>query len=75
MAVNDDLTEAQVEEFFSTLSNWGKWGANDQLGALTILRLRNAHRQQPRYKTDTRCHYLCPWRRITGRTIRPRSCI
>ncbi len=34
MAVNDDLTEARVEEFFSTLSDWGKWGANDQLGAL-----------------------------------------
>ena len=37
MAVNDDLTEAQVEEFFSTLSNWGKWGANDQLGALNYI--------------------------------------
>ena len=74
MAVNDDLTEAQVEEFFSTLSNWGKWGANDQLGALTMLHLRNARRQQPKYKTDTRCRCLCRWRRITGRIIRPRSC-
>lgn len=36
MAVNDDLTEAQVEEFFSTLSNWGKWGTNDQLGAACL---------------------------------------
>ncbi len=37
MAVNDDLSEAQVEEFFSTLSNWGKWGADDQLGALNYI--------------------------------------
>src|SRR5438132_765038 len=34
MPVNSDLTEAQVREFFTTLSNWGKWGPNDQLGAL-----------------------------------------
>ena len=27
MPVNSDLTEAQVREFFTTLSNWGKWGA------------------------------------------------
>jgi kynurenine formamidase len=37
MAVNSDLTEAQVREFFTTLSNWGKWGTNDQLGALNYV--------------------------------------
>lgn len=37
MPVNDDLSEAQVEEFFSTLSNWGKWGATDQRGALNYI--------------------------------------
>ena len=37
MAVNDDLTEAQVEEFFTSLSNWGKWGATDQRGALNYI--------------------------------------
>ena len=37
MAVNDDLTEAQVEEFFTTLSNWGKWGPTDQRGALNYI--------------------------------------
>jgi len=37
MPVNSDLTEAQVREFFTTLSNWGKWGPNDQLGALNYI--------------------------------------
>jgi len=37
MAVNTDLTEAQIREFFTTLSNWGKWGPNDQLGALNYI--------------------------------------
>jgi len=37
MAANTDLTEGQVREFFSTLSNWGKWGSNDQLGALNYI--------------------------------------
>ncbi|HXG20416.1 MAG TPA: cyclase family protein [Methylomirabilota bacterium] len=37
MAVNTDLTEEQVREFFTTLSNWGKWGPSDQLGALNYI--------------------------------------
>jgi kynurenine formamidase len=37
MAGNSDLSEAQVKEFFTTLSNWGKWGPNDQLGALNYI--------------------------------------
>ena len=37
MAVNDDVTEAQVEAFFTSLSNWGKWGASDQVGALNYI--------------------------------------
>jgi len=37
MPANSDLTEAQVREFFTTLSNWGKWGPNDQLGALNYI--------------------------------------
>ena len=28
------MTEAQIKEFFTNLSNWGKWGPKDQLGAL-----------------------------------------
>jgi kynurenine formamidase len=37
MPANSDLTEAQVKEFFTTLSNWGKWGPKDQLGALNYI--------------------------------------
>src|SRR5215510_10332805 len=37
MAARRDLTEAQVKEFFTSLSNWGKCGANDQLGALNYI--------------------------------------
>src|SRR5690242_12986782 len=37
MPANADLTEEQVREFFTTLSNWGKWGSNDQLGALNYI--------------------------------------
>jgi kynurenine formamidase len=31
------MTEAQIKEFFTTLSNWGKWGPKDQLGALNYI--------------------------------------
>ena len=37
MPVNSDLTEAEVREFFTTLSNWGKWGPSDQFGALNYI--------------------------------------
>lgn len=37
MAANTDLTEDQVRGFFTSLSNWGKWGATDQLGALNYI--------------------------------------
>lgn len=37
MTVNADISEAQVREFFTTLSNWGKWGPTDQLGALNYI--------------------------------------
>ena len=37
MAANRDLSEAQVNEFFTSLSNWGKWGQDDQLGALNYI--------------------------------------
>jgi len=37
MAAHRELAEAQVKEFFTSLSNWGKWGPNDQLGALNYI--------------------------------------
>lgn len=32
-----DLTAADIEEFHHTLSNWGRWGDDDQLGALNLI--------------------------------------
>ncbi len=37
MAERSHLTQEQVEEFFGRLSNWGKWGPKDQLGALNYI--------------------------------------
>ena len=30
-------TESEVLEYFTTLSNWGRWGENDQLGTLNLI--------------------------------------
>jgi hypothetical protein len=30
-------TEQQVLEYFKSLSNWGRWGENDQLGTLNLI--------------------------------------
>ena len=30
-------TEAEFEEFFTTLSNWGRWGADDRIGTLNFI--------------------------------------
>jgi kynurenine formamidase len=37
MAANGDLTEDEVRGFFTSLSNWGKWGPTDQLGTLNYI--------------------------------------
>jgi hypothetical protein len=30
-------TEAQVVEWYTSLSNWGRWGPDDQLGTLNLI--------------------------------------
>lgn len=30
----DEVTRAQYDTWMTQLSNWGRWGADDQLGAL-----------------------------------------
>src|SRR5260370_14114676 len=37
MASQRNPTEAELEELFVELRNWGKWGPDDQLGALNYL--------------------------------------
>ena len=37
MRDNFGLDEASVEELFTTLSNWGRWGKDDQKGTLNLL--------------------------------------
>src|SRR5712675_794313 len=31
------LTKADIDAWTKTLSNWGRWGAHDQLGALNLI--------------------------------------
>ena len=34
---NRNVTEAMVEGWMTELSNWGRWGDDDQLGALNLI--------------------------------------
>lgn len=34
---NPDVTTAQFEEWLSAVSNWGRWGDDDQLGTLNLI--------------------------------------
>lgn len=36
-AQQKDLTKADVDRLFKELSNWGRWGADDQLGTLNLI--------------------------------------
>ena len=31
------ITESQVNQWMQELSNWGRWGPNDELGALNLI--------------------------------------
>ncbi len=33
----DEVTRAQFEAWMTDLSNWGRWGDDDQLGALNLI--------------------------------------
>ena len=35
--VSRDVTQAQVSSWMTELSNWGRWGDDDQLGALNLI--------------------------------------
>lgn len=34
---NHDISAAQVDQWMQDLSNWGRWGANDELGTLNLI--------------------------------------
>ena len=34
---NHDISSAQVDQWMQDLSNWGRWGANDELGTLNLI--------------------------------------
>ena len=38
-AVSHDLTQADIEHMMEDLSNWGRWGADDELGASNLVTL------------------------------------
>ena len=39
-------SEEQVVEWITSLSNWGRWGQEDQAGCLNRLRRKNANRRR-----------------------------
>ena len=32
-----EITEADVEQYMTSLSNWGRWGEDDRLGTLNLI--------------------------------------
>lgn len=74
MAANTNMTEDQVRGFFTSLSNWGKWGATDQLGALNYV-TPEKRRRAPVLKCarDIRCRSPYRWRHDPRRIVPRRS--
>ena len=35
----EEFSQEEVNSWFETLSNWGRWGADDQLGTVNLLSL------------------------------------
>ena len=53
-------TEAQVREYMRTLSNWGRWGKDDELGTINVVggfmitdRMLRMFKRQPAAKKDS----------------------
>ena len=52
-AMATSVTEGDVIEMISSLSNWGRWGADDQLGTMNLI--TPAKRSAPRRSSRTAC--------------------
>ena len=71
----ENLTLAEFRELFESVSSWGRWGADDQRGALNYLtpdpcgRLRGSSEAVRRYRS------ACRSTRRLGSTTRLRSTI
>jgi len=37
-------TQDQIKEWFTSLSNWGRWGDDDQMGTLNLIPRRSGSR-------------------------------
>src|ERR1700724_4514214 len=47
------VTKAQADRWASELSNWGRWGKDDQLGALNLVTLQKRQQAMALAKTGT----------------------
>src|SRR6476659_10485195 len=36
-SASGEVTEADVEQYMTSLSNWGRWGEDDRLGTLNLI--------------------------------------
>ena len=41
------VTQAEFERWQTELSNWGRWGKDDEIGALNLITPANAGRPRP----------------------------
>src|SRR6266567_2329675 len=48
-----NLTRSEVEEMLTSLSNWGRWGKDDQLGALNLITPEKRRQAMALAKTGT----------------------
>src|ERR1700682_2703312 len=47
------VTKAQVDRWMSDVSNWGRWGKDDQLGAVNLITLEKRRQAMALAKTGT----------------------
>jgi len=57
--VNPLPTEAELLGWFETLSNWGRWGADDQLGTLNLI--TREHRRKAAALVVEGINVSCAW--------------
>ena len=70
-----DVTSARMDEIFEKVKNWGRWGAEDQAGALNLItpQKRAAAAKAGAHRRDRLLRARAARARRTPRTRRPRS--
>jgi len=68
-----NLTQADIERLMKELSNWGRWGAKDQMGTVNLITPAKRKQAAALVREGYSVSLRTMWKKWPDRTTHPRS--